>query len=56
MSKILLLTFALATLAACESTPQTSALQLPGDHVRNGLQVPPDVDARPPQTAATPAR
>jgi hypothetical protein len=57
MTKPLLLLLTVAALAGCASTSeQTSALQLPGEATRSGLQVPPDLGERPVQTAATPAR
>jgi len=53
MNKVLslLLVGAIATLAGCASSRQ-SALQLPGESTRSGLQVPPDLDDL--QTAAAP--
>jgi len=49
---LLLLVSALAALAGCTSVQQANSLQLPGETARSGLQVPPDLDARPVQIAA----
>jgi hypothetical protein len=54
MNKVLclLLVSVVATLAGCASSTRQSALQLPGESTRSGLQVPPDLDEL--QTAAAP--
>ncbi len=41
-------------LAGCASSTQQGAIQLPGSATHSGLQVPPDVDERPTQTATAP--
>jgi hypothetical protein len=43
-------------LAGCASSTQEAGLQLPGESTHSGLQVPPDVGARPVETAAAPRR
>ena len=50
MSKILLIATVLLTLAGC-GRAQTSALQLPGETIRSGLEVPPGANERPVQIA-----
>jgi hypothetical protein len=46
---------AVLALAGCASSTQQAALQLPGETTRSGLQVPPDLDERPPQKTTTAA-
>lgn len=43
-------------LAACASSTQEGAIQLPGEATHSGLQVPPDPGERPVQTATASGR
>jgi hypothetical protein len=58
MTKLLSLLLAgvIAALAACASSTQQAAVQLPGAPATNGLQTPPDLNERPVQTAVAAAR
>jgi hypothetical protein len=56
MSKTILVAVLVAALSACASSTRQAAVQLPGEPARSGLQVPPDVNERPVQVAAAPAR
>jgi hypothetical protein len=56
ISKAVAVAAAVVALAGCTVSSQTSALQLPGESTRSGLQVPPDLGERPVQTAIAPAR
>ena len=56
MTKTILVAALVAALGGCAASTQQAVVQLPGEPARSGLQVPPDVNDRPVQVAAVPAR